>query len=53
MTDHEKLMLVLIGSDEPRRDATVTVGDVVSMLYELGARYRDQAGQRHVLAAAS
>jgi len=53
MTDHEKLMLVLIVSDESRSDTTVTVGDVVSMLYELGARYRDQARRRLVLTAAS
>jgi len=42
MTDHEKLMLALFAGDDLEREGPVTVEDVVLMLYELGARYRDR-----------
>ena len=40
MTDHDKLIIVLIGTDNSTQRANVALGDVVRMLYELGAHYR-------------
>ncbi len=53
MTDQEKLSVALTARDESHDAATVTVGDVVAMLYELGAQYRETARRQLLLKAAS
>ena len=53
MTDHEKLMVALTESDNSKHEGPMAIGDVVCMLYELGARYREQAREHLELKAAS
>jgi hypothetical protein len=53
MTDHEKLAVALIGSDDSQSGEVVTLAELVAMLYQLGAHYREQTRQQPVLAAAS
>jgi len=53
MTDHERLMVALLRSDDRELRDAVPTSDVVSMLYELGARYRAEARADAMLVAAS
>ncbi len=54
MTDHDKLMVALVASSDGQHQGPVTLGDIVAVLYELGAQCREQ-GQRPqlILAGAS
>ena len=53
MTDHNKLMVALIATNDRQHEFSVAVGDIVAMLYELGAQYRTRAHRHFVLTAAS
>jgi hypothetical protein len=43
MTDHERLLIALLSEDGNEGRRAVTVEEVVSMLYELGAEHRHRA----------
>ena len=45
MTDNQKLLIALFAHETPRGRRGVTVDEVVTMLYELGAEYRQRASE--------
>jgi hypothetical protein len=50
MTDHQKLLIALVSENNKGRQSDVTVQEVVSMLYSLGAEHRQRANKRPVFA---
>jgi hypothetical protein len=52
MTDHEKLLIALWSEDDSRSGGEVSVFDVMTMLYALGAEHRRIARRQLVHATA-
>ena len=50
MTDHEKLLVAYFSDDTERDRGDVTMQEILNMLHESGARYRQRATELSVLA---
>jgi hypothetical protein len=50
MTDHERLRVAYFSEDTEHRHGGVTMQEVVSMLYQLGAKHRQRANEPLVVA---
>ena len=51
MTDHQKLLVAYFSEDTEHHHDGVTMQEVVSMLYRLGAKHRQLANEPLVVAA--